>query len=252
MISSELSSDLILLALAFIYVIGLLIIIMILKKKDLITGYIARKIVHLLAGFSIFIVPYMNYPYLALIVSLLFLVVCRVSKPNTPVFEMMAEKDERVLGYLGGPFSYALSINILVLIFSLGNNIRYFYFPANAIMMMMIADTMASIFGRRFGKHFIDLKWTKTIRTIEGSLAFFISAFLLALFGFSFFGVWFPVQIHIMSIPELVTLSLISAICGAIVELLSPSNIDDLTVPIATCFISFLLAYLFFPASIGF
>ena len=100
----------------------------------------------------------------------------------------MAEKDERGTGYLSGPFSYALSINILVIIFLFGDLPKYFYFPASSIMVMAISDTIAAYAGKKYGKHEIKIKYTKTIRTVEGSIALFISAFLLSLFGFTFFG----------------------------------------------------------------
>lgn len=252
MVSSTITTDILLLLGAFLYVIVILLISMILKKTDIISGHIARKIVHLTAGFSIFIVPYLSIPHLSMIISLLFLVVCRISKPKTPVFEMMAEKDERELGYLGGPFSYALSINILVFIFAFDPLTQYFYFPASAIMIMMISDTLAALFGKKYGKIEINISWTKTTRTLEGSLMLLVSAFALSIVGFSFFGTWFPVQYHILEINEILILSAIVGVIATITELLSPSNQDDLTMPISTCFISLLVAYLFIPGAIGF
>ncbi|MHA1340625.1 MAG: diacylglycerol/polyprenol kinase family protein [Promethearchaeota archaeon] len=243
--------DIALIMIAFAYVLTVLGIAMVLKKKKIISGHIARKIVHLLAGFAIFIVPFLQIPHLALIVAILFLIVCRISKPSTPVFELMAEKNERELGYLGGPFYYALAINILVFIFAFDPFINYFYFPANSIMIMMIADSIAAFIGRKFGKHQLKLSWTHTIRTIEGSIGMFISSFLLSIFGFTFFGVWFPLQLHVIQPMEILFLSLIVSICATFIELLSPSNLDDLTVPLFACFISLLIVYLFFPSIIG-
>jgi hypothetical protein len=128
---------------AFAFILVVIGLPMVLKKKEIISGHTARKMVHLFAGFSCFIVPFLNYPWLALILSGLFLAVTRISTPKTQVFQMMGEKDEKVTGYLAGPFSYALSINILVLVFSFMPN--YFFFPAASIMVMMISDgAMAS------------------------------------------------------------------------------------------------------------
>jgi len=241
--NSPIYSDIILLILAFFYVLFILGIAMILKKLSIISSHTARKIVHTFAGFAIFIVPYMNIPHLALTVSILFLIVCRTSKPNNPVFEMMAEKDERQLGYLGGPFYYSLAINILVFIFAFEPLIKYYYFPANSIMIMMISDSIAAFIGQKFGKHKIKLNWTKTIRTLEGSFSLFISAFLLSVFGFSFFGVWFPIQINVLHFYNIIILSFIVSISATIIELLSPSNLDDLTVPIFSCLISLSFAF---------
>ncbi|NMC06172.1 MAG: hypothetical protein GYA24_13235 [Candidatus Lokiarchaeota archaeon] len=234
---------------AFAFILVVIGLPMVLKKKGVINGHAARKIVHLFAGFSCFIVPFLKYPWLALILSGLFLVVTRISTPKTQVFQMMGEKDESECGYLAGPFSYALSINILVAVFSFMP--KYFFFPAASIMIMMISDTAASFFGRRYGKHKYSLGYTKTTRSLEGSMALFVTAFILGAFAFAFFGNWFPNNHHTMSIEWIFLLALLVAGVSTIVEVFSPSNIDDLLVPLAGCFISFLLTLLIFPASIG-
>ncbi|MBD3186287.1 hypothetical protein GF325_05620, partial [Candidatus Bathyarchaeota archaeon] len=113
-ISNVVLNEVLLLGMGFGYVGVIIATSMILKKKDVISGHFARKLVHLMAGFACFIVPFLNFPWLALIISASFLAITRISKPSTPIFEMMGEKDERDVGYLAGPFSYALSINILV------------------------------------------------------------------------------------------------------------------------------------------
>ena len=199
--------------------------------------------------------PYLSIPFLALIISGTVLVFTRFAGPKNigkPVFEAIAEKDEHEKGYLSGPFSYALAINILVLIFSFESAVQYFYFPASSIMVMMISDTAAAWIGRKWGKHKIDLKYTKTVRTIEGSLTMFVTAFILGFFGFSFFGHWFPDSIQQMEYSWIAILSLLLAVNSTIVEIFSPSNIDDLTVPITGCLLTFGLTVLIFPASIGF
>jgi phytol kinase len=246
--------DIILLSGAFLFVAIIIGISIILKKIDFITSHTARKIVHLFAGFAVFIVPYLSIPFLALIISGSVLIFTRFAGPKNigkPVFETIAEKDEQEKGYLSGPFSYALAINILVFIFSFKSVVQYFYFPANSIMVMMISDTAAAWIGRKWGKHKINLKYTKTVRTVEGSLTLFITAFILSVFGFSFFGQWFPDNIQQMEYSWIAILSLIMAVNSTIVEIFSPSNIDDLTVSITGCLLTFGVTVLFFPGSIG-
>jgi dolichol kinase len=246
--------DLILLIGAFLYVALIIGMSIILKKFEVVTSHTARKIVHLFAGFAVFIVPYLSIPFLALIISISVLIFTRFAGPKNigkPVFEAIAEKDEREKGYLSGPFSYALAINVLVFIFSFKNSVQYFYFPASSIMVMMISDTAAAWVGRKWGKHNIDLKYTKTIRTVEGSLTMFVTAFILTFLGFSFFGQWFPDSNQQMEYGWIAILSLLMAINSTVVEIFSPSNIDDLTVPITGCLLTFGLTALLFPAAIG-
>jgi len=242
-------NDTFLIIIAFVFILAVIGVSMILKKKGAISGHTARKIVHLLAGFSCFIVPFLYIPFLALILSGLFLVVTRLSNPKTQIFQTMGEKDESETGYLAGPFCYALSINVLVLVFSFMP--RFFFFPAASIMVMMIADTAASWFGRRYGKHAIIIKYTKTTRTVEGCFAMLGTAFGLSLFAFAFFGSWFPDNNNTMSLGWVFTLATLVAVVSMVMEVLSPSDWDDFVVPIAGCFVSFLLTVLLFPASIG-
>jgi dolichol kinase len=242
-------NDAVLVIIAFMFILAVIGTSMILKKKGVISKHTARKLVHLLAGFSCFIVPFLYIPGLALILSLLFLIVTRLSNPKTKIFDTMGEKDESETGYLAGPFCYALSINVLVAVFSFMP--QYFFFPAASIMVMMIADTAASYFGRRYGKHKITMKYTKTTRSVEGCLAMLASGFGLSLFAFAFFGSWFPGNDHNMSLAWIVILAGLVAVVSMVMEIISPSDWDDFVVPIAGCFVSFLLTVLLFPASIG-
>jgi dolichol kinase len=244
-------NDLVLVLIAFLYVLVIIGVSMVLKKKGVISSHTARKIVHLFAGISCFIVPFLFVPWYALFVSVTFLVVTRVSTPKTQIFQTMGEKEERVIGYLAGPFSYALSINILVIIFSIPGMTRFFFFPAASILVMMISDTAASFFGRRYGKHKYTLKYTRTTRSIEGSLALFVSAFILSLFAFTFFGFWFSGNQNTMTVEYIVLLSLLVAAISTILEAVSPTDIDDLIVPIAGCLVSFLLTLALFPVFLG-
>ncbi len=252
---TDVQFDIILLSGAFLYILVIISISIVLKKMGIISSHTARKIVHIFAGFAVFIVPYLKFsPFLALIISVSVLIFTRFAGPKNigkPVFDAIAEKDEHEKGYLSGPFSYALAINVLVFIFSFKDAVQYFYFPANSIMVMMIGDTAAALVGRKWGKHEIDLKYTKTVRTIEGSITMFITAFLLSFFGFSFFGKWFPNSLQQMDYGWITVLSLLLAINSTIVEIFSPSNIDDLTVPITGCLLTFGLTVLIFPESIG-
>jgi dolichol kinase len=239
---------------SFTFIALIIGISLILKKMDIITGHAARKIVHLFCGFAVFIVPFLNIPFLALLISFPMLILLRIAGPNNfgkLLFNMMAEKDEEKVGYLSGPFSYTLSINILVFIFSFDALIPFFYFPASSIMVMMISDTIASYFGRKYGKHEIRLKYTKTVRTLEGSLALFVSAFLLSMLGFEFFGNWFPENIEFFDFGEVILLAFIVALNSTIIELLSKTNLDDLTVPITGCLLSLGISVILFPTAIG-
>ncbi|MFX0075837.1 MAG: diacylglycerol/polyprenol kinase family protein [Candidatus Hermodarchaeota archaeon] len=238
--------DLLILLLTFIYVLATIIIPVQLKKRDKITKFQARKAVHLLAGLAVLSTPYYSWPWWAVILASSMALLTLLSSKKSQVkqlkdlYDSIGEEAEEKVGYLQGPFNYCLSITILVTLFViLAPN--QMYFPIAGILLMIISDTLASIVGKKYGKRKINIPWVKTVRTLEGSLAFFVSGFILCLIAFTFLGVTNPItQIH-LSLEAALLYSLITSVLATIVELISPSTWDDLTIPIATVLIVFLL-----------
>ena len=86
----------------------------------------------------------------------------------------------------------------------------------NAIAILIISDTTSALVGRRFGKHRFLAK------SLEGSLAFFISAMLVVL-----------VAPKIDGLPMEYVIGFIAAAIGTVVEAL-PLKIDDnITIPLS-------------------
>lgn len=109
-------------------------------------------------------------------------------------------------------------------------------------MIMIISDTFASLIGKKYGRINLGLLYTGSQRTLEGSLTFFISAFLLCFSAFYYFGLVNPINQKVLTLNLVVAYSTITALVGTLVELFSPSTWDDLTVPIATTIAIYLLA----------
>ncbi|TFG22789.1 MAG: hypothetical protein EU533_03855 [Promethearchaeota archaeon] len=239
-------SDLLLVLITYVYVFATILVPVYLKKKDIISKFQARKAVHLFAGLSVLTTPYFTWPWWAVIIagSLTILVLMSSKKSKVKqlkeLYESIGEEAEEKVGFLQGPFHYCISITVLVLIFVIFAP-NQMYFPIAGILMMIISDTLASIIGKNYGKHEIKIPWIKAIRTLEGSLAFFVSGFLLCMFSFTLLGVTNPItQIHIDLVDSLI-FSLITSALATIIELTSPSTWDDLTVPILTTVIIFIL-----------
>ncbi len=238
--------DLLILLLTFVYVFATILIPVQLKKRDKITKFQARKVVHLFAGLSILITPYFSSPWWAVLLASSMTILTFLSSKKSKVkqlrdlYDSIGEEAEEKAGYLQGPFHYCLSITILITLFAIIAPYQM-YFPIAGILLMIISDTLASLIGKKFGKIKIKLPWTNTTRTLEGSLAFFISGFMLCFIAFTFLGVTNPItQIHI-SLEAALLYSLITSILATIIELISPSTWDDLTVPILTTLIIFLI-----------
>ena len=186
----DLESDLIIFIGALIYV-GLIIIIpKALKSKGIISGFVARKIIHSFAGLAVLIAPFMHFPFLAVVLAIVFTIITKRSTDKSRVkmlkelYDAISEDAEKEVGYLQGPFAYCLAITILTFIFIFFNT--KYYFPIAAILIMMYADAMASVIGRQYGKHVINVPFINNKRTVEGSTAFFRNlAYFLLLYVFN-------------------------------------------------------------------
>ena len=245
-------ADLILTGIALIYVFACVLIPEILQKRGIVSKFVARKTVHLLTGLAIFITPYLSIPWFAVALAASMVVVTYRSSKNSSnpmlrdLYNSIGEEAEEQKGYLQGPFHYTLAITILIAIFSVVFQVggwSLFYVPIAGILIMIISDSLAAIAGKRWGRHELHVPWIHSKRTLEGSLAFFISGFALTLFSFFMFGVWLPGNsVHLMPLNAFI-LSIIMTGMGTVIEGISPSTWDDLTIPLATTAIISALAF---------
>ncbi len=251
-VTIDIVNDLVLTFFALLYVFAWVLIPEILQKKGVISKFVARKLVHLFAGLSIFITPYLTIPWFAVaLAALMTVVTLKSSKHSTlaafkGLYDAIGEEAEEAKGFLEGPFHYALAITILIAAFTVVYQFTGFglyYLPISGILIMIISDTLASIVGKRWGKHEIKIPWLKTKRTIEGSLAFLASAWVLCFLSFFIFGVLFTGVDIVLDLGNALILSVVTAVVGTVIELVSPSVWDDMTVPLATTAIISILAF---------
>ncbi|MFX0032463.1 MAG: diacylglycerol/polyprenol kinase family protein [Candidatus Hodarchaeota archaeon] len=238
--------DLIIVLLTYIYIFATILIPVQLKKRDKISKFQARKIVHLFAGLAVFSSPYYAWKWWPVIIAGTLTVLVLFSSKKSKVkqlkelYDSIGEEAEEKVGYLQGPFHYCLSLTGLITLFVIFAPDQL-YFPIAGILLMIVSDTIASIIGKRYGRIKIKIPWIKATRTLEGSLSFFGSGFILCFIAFTLLGVTNPIyQTHI-SIEFALLISFITSALATVVELISPSTWDDLTVPILTTLIIFLL-----------
>jgi dolichol kinase len=170
-------------------------------------------IIHFLSGFSILSLFFAQNKWLYLGVSAIFTLLIFLSRKSTPLlnhfFNSINEKEET--DYLQGPFLYAIALDYLI-VYSIitGNNL----IPFASMLVLVISDPFASMIGKKYGKNNYSL--IKSNRTIEGSIAMFLmNALILSLmFGFG-------------------TKSIGISFILAVIEVISPSKIDDFTLPFA-------------------
>ena len=239
--------DLILIGAAYGYIFLTIVIPIYLKKKNLVSKFVARKIVHLFAGLVVLMVPFFILPLHAIYIALTMTVLVYFSAKNSSVkqlqelYESIGEEAEERVGRLQGPFHYSISITLLITIFVLFAPDQL-YFPICGILIMIISDSLAPIVGKKYGNIKLTLAYTGSQRTLEGSLTFLVSAFILCFLAFYYFGLVNTVSQQTLTIELIFAYSLLTALVGTIIELLSPSTWDDLTVPIATTIVIYGLA----------
>jgi len=144
------------------------------------------------------------------------------------LFKAMERKEKA--GGLGTVY-YAISLTIIAPIaMVLGKT----WVAAAAIILMAWADGLADPVGRRYGAH--KYRIAGSTKSVEGSLGFFLVGFLAVAATLTFFGAF-------MSLPtgfNIAIFSLAIAAIGTLIEAVSPSGTDNLTVPI----LSFVLGLL--------
>jgi phytol kinase len=125
-----------------------------------------------------------------------------------------------------GVFYYALSITILVaLLWD-----RYPEYAVIGVMVMSWGDGMAALIGKRFGRHTFVHMGNK--RSLEGSLAMFVTSFIVML---GIFG-----TTHSLAPHDLMVAIPVAAI-AAILEAFSPGGTDNLSVPLSSAAFSYFL-----------
>lgn len=221
-----------------------------LQQRNLISKYLARKLIHSLGGLVILVTPFLSIYALGIGVILfwIFTILILLSKPDSKVklfrdiFNAVSESDEIQYGRLQGPFLYALSIAIIFGIFAFFR--QSLYFPIAGGLVMMYADTMASLVGKKYGKHKIKLRWNQNARSLEGSITFLIIALIICFIIFSVFGIGLSsaLLLNPLNFENLVLFSILFSIITTLLELFSPSKYDDLILCIGGTLIIFLIS----------
>jgi dolichol kinase len=244
-------TDLGIVGITYLYVILTIFIPLILYKKKKISKFSARKAVHMFAGLAILSSPFYIWPFWPTIIASTLTIFVYFSSKESKVkqlkelYDAISEEQEDGLkrAFLQGPFFYCLSITSLVLIFGIFAP-NQFYFPIAGVLIMIVADTLASIIGKRWGRISLCLSWTNSKRTLEGSLTFFATSYILCFLSFFLFGLLIPTLQEPLSIPTILIYSLITSVIATLIELVSPSTYDDLTVPLGSTIIIYLLTLL--------
>lgn len=110
-----------------------------------------------------------------------------------------------------------------------------------AFAILIISDSSAALIGRRFGKH----KFFK--KSLEGSVAFFVSAIIMAVIATKMQYAYLPnINLEYTSLEFLI--AIIASGIGAVMEASSVTVDDNYTIPISIGFVMWILYALLLPA----
>jgi phytol kinase len=183
---------------------------------------LVRKVVHIGTGNVLLIAWWLHIPtWICIGAGVIFSAIALASH-NINILSMLNDVGRKTYGV----FYYALSITILVTVLWE----HHPQYAAIGVMVMSWGDGMAALIGKRFGKHtFIHLG---NKRSLEGSFAMFVTSLIVII---SILGIanGFRLKDIGIAIP-------IAAI-AALLEAYSPGGTDNLSVPLSSAGLSYIL-----------
>ena len=217
---------------SYVFAFALLLLIEAIRRWRGYSPDFTRKLIHIGAGMWIWVVLLLFDHWWWAIVPTGTFIIFNALFLRFHIFSAMDPKE----GATPGTVYFAFSCTLLLAFFHLGWEMGfprgYEYYAMAGIMAMTWGDAFSAIIGKRFGKHSYRVSGGGK-RTIEGSIA-----------GFFFTLVAVAITLYILSplsLPLIIVGAVISAIVATLLEAVSPSGTDNLTVPIVVTFVLFFL-----------
>ncbi len=203
-----------------------------------ISSHLSRKLIHIGTG-PLFVLcwllftPSLSSRFLAALVPLSItlqfaLVGLGIIKDQAAVEAMSRTGDRREI--LRGPLYYGIVFVAVTLLFWLDS-------PIGIVSLMMLCggDGLAEILGRRWGRKKISKRMNKSW---VGSAGFFLGGWLLAMIVMA---VYIAAGIFQLSFASLLIPLTLIALISTLVEAITPVDMDNITVPLVSVFLGYLL-----------
>ncbi|MFW9991570.1 MAG: diacylglycerol/polyprenol kinase family protein [Candidatus Odinarchaeota archaeon] len=236
-----------------VLIIGLVIIFLViavgdlLKKKGMATSYFTRKLIHILVG-TIYLLSWLFMsgqwfsPYIASVgpglFSLLFFLIGTGIIRNEQFIVSMSRSGE-ANELLRGTFYYTVFMVIASLFFWSNYPLTADSSPVSVILILTLAfgDGLADVIGRKANRMKFKIFAEKSIPgTLTMLLSSLITSFaVLALFGYD--------------ILAMGMLTVIVILVATIVEACSPSESDNVTIPLSIIIVFVVLTPLLYPSA---
>ena len=217
-------SDWLALIISYVYVFAMIGIGEGLRKWRGYSTEFTRKLIHISVGMWAFgTVLLFQHWYFAIIPPLSFVVLNYISYRGE-IFKSVETGEKGNLGTVYFPISFA----IIICLFWERPNLL-----VASLMPMTWGDALAAVLGRRYGQRKYSV--LGSTRSVEGSLAMFIFS-------------WLSVFLALLLLPPLgwqasLLYALAVAVFATLVEALSPWHMDNLTVPLLSAALLYLMTF---------
>ncbi len=195
----------------------------ILQKAKLIGDEGARKFIHIGVSNWWILAMYFfnddNAVWFAMIVPFTFIILNYISY-RTNLLKAMERGGKGNLGTVYFP------ISLLILVALTFGVLENPFIGAVGILVMGYGDGLAAVIGKAYGKHKLAFG-----KSIEGSITMFIASFIVV----------FLVSSFTQSVQVSLILALGVSALATIVELITPKGLDNLSVPLSTSLIFYIL-----------
>ncbi|MGM0431547.1 MAG: diacylglycerol/polyprenol kinase family protein [Spirochaetota bacterium] len=182
--------------------------------------WVTRKIVHILvSNWWFLLLGFFTELTYAVIGPLFFIVANLVSYQYHLIPAIELADNRKNLGTVYFP------ITLLILVVLGYTGAISLYAGGVGVLVMGYADGLAALVGKRFGR--LEIQIDGRTKTLAGTLTMFAVSFLVV---FILNNLWSAAPLAIVAVVGI-------AVTAALVELLTPFGLDNITVPIITAFV---------------
>ena len=183
----------------------------------------SRKFLHVSGGLLCLLLPtFFSSHWWVLVLALLsFLLLL------TTYIKGMLQSVHKTKRYSVGSIIFPISIYFCFLIAKRVDNNLLFFLP---VSLLTISDAAAETAGKHWG--YLSTQFFKGQKTLIGTIAFLLTAIIVCIGWMYYFNI--PLQ-------KIIVMTIILSLSASIVELLTLRGWDNLTVPVITVFILWLL-----------
>ena len=222
----SLPNDLYAVSLAYVYVFFWLGLLEFIGRKGIVSKSNARKMLHIVLGNILFILPMFSDKVIAALIPFTFIPVNYLMSPLSPIKQMQMDTFEA--GHHWGTILYAVSLTIVVWF---GFDQPYLFILA--FFPLCYGDGFAALVGTNVHSGTFELYSGR--KSLLGSWSFIWFTFLAIIGGLYIYKI---MNLISSTIEFIIVVAIVFAVLGLIIELFSPKGTDNLFIPVISLLVA--------------